>query len=211
MPRVKELSHTDQLKQVGFGRPSPRHGLHLLHWFCTKCLYVNRNDEMVSLCDPDNEDFGFHLFENRFDQNFGQLLPNINFPYYVVGNLNRDGAEQLPEYVQEAYTGDYDDSNKDRIIVSFKHGCFDKVYVTEHGDEWNYDPDKTYRINIKVIKYISRKKSTIFLSEMGVGSTGTISCAVTPPAPYRKEVGIKINNAAESSSGRGFWDYCVIL
>ncbi|XP_053087128.1 uncharacterized protein LOC113524534 [Pangasianodon hypophthalmus] len=210
MAHVEELNHTAQLKRVGFGRPPPRHGLHLLHWFSTECLYFDKNNKMVPRCNPKKRDFGFHLFENRFYQNSVQLLPDINSPYYVVGNLNSEGADELPDYVCQAYTGLYDNSNKDRIIVSLKNGYFDKVYITEHLDEWNYNPNKTYCINNKLIKYISRKKRMNFLNEMGIRSTVSIE---TPPAPQRHEARVTINNDTqrESSRSRGFWDYCIIL
>lgn len=213
MPR--ELKHTDQLKRTGFGQPPPRHGLHLLHWFCTHCLYFSENDKMVARCDPKKGDFGFHLFENRFENDV-RLLPHINFPYYVVGNMNSDRADELPDYVSQAFTGLYDNSNKDRIIVSLKNGTFDKVYITEHLDEWNYNPDKTYRINNKLIEYISHKKRTNFLNDMGIRSTVSITPEIRPnieppPAPQRHETRVTINNRQNSSRSRGFWDYCTIL
>lgn len=200
MMRVKELYHTDQLRRMGFGRPPPRHGLHLLHWFCSEGLYIDENNELVPCCNPKRGDFGFHLFENRF--NDFQLLPNATFPYYVVGNLNSDGAESLPDYVTEAYTGRLDDSNKDRIIVSLRNGRFDKVYITEHRDESSYNPNKTYCINIKMIKHINRRRRTRFLNEMGVGS---------PPAPQEALITVNIKNQQEAPRSKGFWDYCTIL
>lgn len=203
---VEELNHTAQLRRVGFGRPPPRHGLHLLHWFCSEALYVHENDQMIPRCDPEEGDFGFHLFENRFYQNGLRLLPNINFPYYVVGNLNSDGSEQLPPYVTQAYTGLHDDSNKDRIIVSLRNGRFHKVYITEHRDEWNYNPNKTYCINKRLIKYISQRNQAEFLTETGVRPTVNF-------IPQRQETHITINNSNEQEAPRssGFWDYCTIL
>lgn len=217
MSRVDKLHHTAQLKRTGFGQPPPRHGLHLLHWFCTECLCFDENNKMVAYCNPNEGDFGFHRFENRFE-NGVQLLPDINVPYYVVGNLNTDGANELPDYVHKMYTGLYDNSNKDRIIVSLKNGRFDKVYITEHFGEWNYDPDKTYRINNKLIKYISHKNRTDFLNEMGIRSTINVTPENRPnietrPAPQRHETHITINNNTEQNSprSRGLWDYCTIL
>lgn len=210
MPHVNELNHSSQLKRSGFGRPPPRHGLQLLLWFSKECLYFDRNDKMVPCCNPDEGDFGFHLFENRYRNGF-QLLPAINFPYYVVGNLNSDGADELPDYVTRSYTGYYDDSNKDRIIVSLKNGFFNEVYITEHVDDWNYDPENTYRINNKLIRFLNQKNKTNFLNEMGIQFT--VNVAPEPPSPQRNTAHITINKNAkpESSRSRGFWDFCTIL
>ncbi|KAF4071269.1 hypothetical protein AMELA_G00271210 [Ameiurus melas] len=210
MPRVDELNHSSQLKRCGFGQPPPRHGLQLLLWFSKECLYFDRNDKMVPLCDPDAGDFGFHLFENR-NRNGFQLLPGINFPYYVVGNLNSDGADELPDYVTRAYTGSYDNSNKDRIIVSLKNGYFDVVYITEHVDEWNYDPNQTYRLNKNLIQFINRKNKTNFLNEMGIGFTVNVTPEPPPPQRNTAHTTVNHNTKPESSRSRGFWDLCTIL
>lgn len=204
---LSELHHTDQLKGAGFGRPPPRHGLHLLHWFCTECLDFN-NNTMVPRCSPDEGDFGFHLFKNEPDQNDIQLLPHINFPYYVVGNLNKDGAEDLPYDVRQANAGHHDDSNKDRIIVSLINDCFDKVYITEHINERDYDPNKTYLIKKKLIKYIRSKTRAEFLDQMGITASEVRINMELASAPERNE---RNNTAQNPPESKGFWDYCTIL
>ncbi|XP_026128191.1 uncharacterized protein LOC113108961 [Carassius auratus] len=49
-------------KECGLGQPWPRHGLELLYWF---------DKEWFLVCDPMEEDFGFHLFENRCSKHKG--------------------------------------------------------------------------------------------------------------------------------------------
>lgn len=114
---VQTLNELAQLRDSGFGQPWPRHGLKLLYWFANECISFENNNEMHSECDPANGDFGFHCFENR-EQNAVKILPNVNTPYYVVGNLKSRGADQLPPYVSENYSTNHNDSNTDRIIVS---------------------------------------------------------------------------------------------
>lgn len=120
----------------------------------------------------------------------------------MVGNLNSAGADNLPDYIGQAYTGHHDNSNKDRIIVSLENDCFDEVYITEHRDERNYHLNKTYRIDKKLIKYIRRQNRTDFLNDMGLWTT-----------VHRQETHITINNSTEQEPpmSRGFWDYCTIL
>ncbi|RXN37587.1 hypothetical protein ROHU_001916 [Labeo rohita] len=164
---VETLNELAQLRNSGFGRPRPRHGLKLLYWFASECVSFENND-MLSQCDPAEKDFGFHYFENRYDQTRNKLLPDINFPYYVVGNLNSQGAEELPDYVSEdKYTDDHD-SNTDRIIVSvYDEERFDRVYVTQHHDRSNYDPNATYRISKGLLTLIRRMSLNEFLVAMG--------------------------------------------
>ncbi|KAL0202290.1 hypothetical protein M9458_000308 [Cirrhinus mrigala] len=143
-----------------------RHGLKLLYWFASECVSFENNG-MLSQCDPAEGDFGFHHFENRYDQYRNKLLPDINFPYFVVGNLNSPGAEELPDYVSEDnYTDDHD-SNTDRIIVSVDEEWFVRVYVTQHHDRSNYDPNATYRISKGLLMIIRRMSLNEFLVEMG--------------------------------------------
>ncbi|KAI7791399.1 uncharacterized protein LOC130548761 [Triplophysa rosa] len=156
METINEIAH---LRRSGFGRPRPRHGLKLLYWFANECIYFENNNEIRSKYDPDEGCFGFHLFKNRYDQYGDRLLPDVDIPYYVIGNLNSPGAHQLPSYVSEdcsAYNDD-DDSNTDRIIVSVDDDEYiERVYVTQHIDNSNYDPDTTFRISKGLLMFIRR-------------------------------------------------------
>ncbi|XP_056310314.1 uncharacterized protein LOC130221748 [Danio aesculapii] len=165
---VRKLNEVSHLRNTGFGRPRPRHGLKLLHWFANECLIFDNNNNMFTECDPADGDFGFHLFKNRSDEYGNKLLPNNNVLYYVVGNLNSAGAEDLPESVTEdKYTGE-DDSNTDRIIVSLHDDCeFDEVYISQHQDRSNYDPNNTYQITKGLLMIIKRMRLEDFLQKMG--------------------------------------------
>ncbi|KAL0202288.1 hypothetical protein M9458_000306 [Cirrhinus mrigala] len=155
---VKTLNELAQLRDSG-------HGLKLLYWFASECVSFENNN-MLSQCDPAEGDFGFHHFENRYDQYGKKLLLDINFPYYVVGNLNSQGAEELPDYVSEDNYIDDHDSNTDRIIVSVDEEWFDSVYVTQHHDRSNYDPKATYRISKGLLMIIRRMSLNEFLVKM---------------------------------------------
>uniref|UniRef100_A0A3B4DJQ5 Uncharacterized protein n=1 Tax=Pygocentrus nattereri TaxID=42514 RepID=A0A3B4DJQ5_PYGNA len=155
MLKMKTLNELTHLKESRFGRPEPRHGLKLLYWFAKDCVSLNQYG-MFPKCDPENGDFGFHPFENRYDKNGFQLLPDLDTSYYVVGNLNSAGADELPDYVSEDYTGLMDDSNMDRIIVSLDDDdMFDRVYVTEHDNRIHYNPNATYRISKGLLQIVS--------------------------------------------------------
>ncbi|KAK7165599.1 hypothetical protein R3I93_005613 [Phoxinus phoxinus] len=164
METLNELAH---LRDSGFGKPWPRHGLNLLYWFAKDCVSFGNDNVMISECDPADGDFGFHYFENRYDEYGDKLLPDIDFPYYVVGNLNSPGAEELPEYVSEDNSTDQLNSNTDRIIVSlYDEEWFHRVYVTQHHDRSNYDPDTTYRISRGLLMIIRRMCLDMFLEKM---------------------------------------------
>ncbi|KAK9981817.1 hypothetical protein ABG768_001341 [Culter alburnus] len=164
MQTLNELSH---LRDSRFGQPWPRHGLKLLYWFANDCVSFGNENIMISECDPADGDFGFHLFENRYDENGDKLLPDIDFPYYVVGNLNSPGAEELPEYISDKYNYEYN-INTDRIIVSlYDEEWFHRVYVTQHHNRSNdYDPNATYRISRGLLMIIKRMCLEHFLEEM---------------------------------------------
>ncbi|XP_056103174.1 uncharacterized protein LOC130082352 [Rhinichthys klamathensis goyatoka] len=158
---MQTLYNLSDLRESRFGQPPPRHGLNLLWWFAHECVDIDSNGRIIALCNPANRDFGFCLFHNREG-----LLPYSNLPYYEVGNLNT--PDSLPEYVTEDDTGrSDDDSNTDRIIVSFKSHWstprFDRIYVTQHSDPVNFDQNHTYCIRIKLIKAIKRLSRNKFL------------------------------------------------
>ncbi len=180
---METLNKLAQLRNTRFGRPRPRHGLKLLYWFANECISFENNN-MLSECDPAEGDFGFHYFENRYDQYGNKLLPEADFPYYVVGNLNSPGAEELPDYVSEDKYTDVHNNNTDRIIVSLDEEWFDKVYVTQHNDRSNYDPHATYQISRGLLMIIRRMSLEDFLKKMGY------DFAIVPSMPvinYRPE------------------------
>ncbi len=155
---VRTLNDLSDLTETRFGRPPPRHGLNLLWWFAHYCVQIDFNGRMIAKCNPKNEEFGFHRFYNR-----DGLLPYSNLPYYEVGNLY--SANSLPDYVTEHYTGYSDNSNKDRIIVSFdpRRRRFMNVYVTQHSDQVHFDQNHTYRISLDLLKDIQELNRKDFL------------------------------------------------
>ncbi|XP_066518142.1 uncharacterized protein [Hoplias malabaricus] len=168
MPKVKTLNEIAHLKESRFGRPEPRHGLMLLHWFANNCLSFHQYN-MIAECDPESGEFGFHIFENRYERNGEKLLPEVYFPiqYYVVGNLAYAEADDLPYDVREYYTGLQDNSNMDRIIVSLDDEFFHKVYVTEHDGRRDYNPNATYCISKGLLKTIRSLELDDFLRRSG--------------------------------------------
>ncbi|XP_039511295.1 uncharacterized protein LOC120466756 [Pimephales promelas] len=164
---VETLNELSQLRDSGFGRPWPRHGLKLLYWFAKDC--VSLGDDNVMLCEYEPADgyFGFHSFEKR---NYGnKLLPDEYHPYYVVGNLNTKKypkAKDLPKYVSEDYSSNQLDSNTDRVIVSLNGWELERVYVTQHHDRSNYDPNATHRISRGLLMIIREMSLDTFLEKM---------------------------------------------
>ncbi|KAL1281571.1 hypothetical protein QQF64_000374 [Cirrhinus molitorella] len=167
---VKTLNELAHLRDSGFGQPQPRHGLKLLYWFANDCVYFDKNNKMLSKCNPAEGDFGFHYFNNRC---YGKkLIDDRNSTFYVVGNLNFQKypkAKNLPTSVWKDKNTDEHDSNTDRIIVSLHNRkWFLEVYVTQHYNRSNnYDPDATYRISRGLLMIIRRKSLEDFLKKMG--------------------------------------------
>lgn len=149
----KLLKSLPELKNSGFGQPSPRHGLKLLHWFATECY--NEKCWKYNL-----EDFGFERFWNRKDKNGHKLLPDGKFFFYEVGNLKKwkkanKSSYMHHSYVLEDFTGECDESNMDRIIVSINKKKFNKIYVTEHNYKNNgFNKEATYCISKDLIMII---------------------------------------------------------
>ncbi|XP_051983580.1 uncharacterized protein LOC127644434 [Xyrauchen texanus] len=152
MVQIETLKDLSELGQSGFGQPLPRHGLRLLWWFARECVWIDSNERMTALCNPTQGEFGFRRFFN-----VEKLLPNTQLMYYEVGNLNTLNAA-LPPYVTENYTGRTDDSNTDRIIISFDKNLnrFDCIYVTKHSDKSHFNRNCTFRISQGLIKLIQR-------------------------------------------------------
>ncbi|XP_017318862.1 uncharacterized protein LOC108263005 [Ictalurus punctatus] len=175
MPKLKTLNELKQLEESGFGKPFPRHGLKLLYWFAHDCLYFDDNSEMCWQYDPEEGDFAFHLFENRIEKNGDKLLPDVNLDYYVVGNLSKAGADELPDYVREDFIKNCNNKtrNMDRIIVSVEDEYFDRVYVTEHSDRTDFNKEATYRISRGLIMIIRRLILEEFLLRTGYSKQQT--------------------------------------
>ncbi|XP_017564822.1 uncharacterized protein LOC108434307 [Pygocentrus nattereri] len=235
MPSLDTLNEMTHLRSSGFGQPWPRHGLKLLYWFATECVSFDENYEMISSCNPEEGHYGFHHFWNRPDRDGVQLLPDVDFNYYEVGNLHSPGAHQLPHYVTEVKTHQQG-SNTDRIIVSRDDVWFDKVYITTHRDESNFDIDSTYRISKGLLMIISRLTLEGFLDEMGyrrhpVDRSYTQPISTTDNSATRNQacwIDMESSSSAQkkdvqntkrtnqqlhdSASSRGFWEtICTIL
>lgn len=188
---MAKLNELTQLKHSGFGRPRPRHGLKLLYWFAHECISFENNYEMHTECDFTKGDFGFHRFKNRYDENGDKLLPDINIPYYVVGNLNSPGADQLPSYVSEDYYSNRDDSNTDRIIVSVDDDeWIERVYVTQHMDSSNYDPYATFQISRCLLIIIRCMNLEDFLWKTGYSTWCVIPFIYHRPATPTSNVAV---------------------
>ncbi|XP_045073596.1 uncharacterized protein LOC121558525 [Coregonus clupeaformis] len=169
---METLNEIDHLQSSGFGRPRPRHGLQLLHWFTHDYVKFNKNGEMVTVCNPTNAAFGFHRFFDNIEEHDGQcnqLLPDQGLPYYEVGNLNAPGSENLPRYVRKNRTGHNDDSNIDRIIISLQSDLvLDRIYVTQHDHHRGaFDPERTYRISKGLVSIIRNLELDELLEQTG--------------------------------------------
>ncbi|XP_055761475.1 uncharacterized protein LOC129838500 [Salvelinus fontinalis] len=174
MANIKTLNEIGHLNSSGFGRPWPRHGLYLLHWFSHNYVIFDNNGDLRAQYNPQEELFGFHHFDNRLecDGNRYQLLPNQNIPYYEVGNLNKPGAGDLPLYVRQNYKKHHDDNNMDRIIISLHPDLvLDKVYVTQHKDVRTFDRQNTYRISRGLVRLIRNLELEELLKQAGYHRT----------------------------------------
>ncbi|XP_062303567.1 uncharacterized protein LOC134007868 [Osmerus eperlanus] len=199
---IQTLNNMAELKQSGFGRPSPRHGLQLLYWFSNEYIKINSNEIVVKV-HPKDGIFGFHYFLNRreCDDNICiKLLPEENYKYFEVGNLHLPASSSLPPYVRKNYGPYQDGNNMDRIIISMQPGLqVHKIFVTEHEDQKRFDPDHTYRINRDLLMAIRNLSLDDFLKQAG----------------YITENSIFVNNLQSSNpnppQSQGFWDYCTIL
>lgn len=166
---VETLNTLIQLRDSSFGRPKPRHGLHLLYWFAKDFI----NFQMVPSENPANGCYGFHPFHNRIEDNDNSpLLPHQFLTYYEVGNLNMTKASQLPYYVRQQYTHRPDDSNTNRLIISVNsNGYIHRVYVTKHSDHTRFSSSGTYRISQGLISSIKGLRLDEFLDQMNYQNT----------------------------------------
>ncbi|XP_062330918.1 uncharacterized protein LOC134031398 [Osmerus eperlanus] len=155
MSKIRTLNEIGQLESSGYGVPWPRHGLHLLYWFCNDYVSFDNNGDLVALEHPKTEHFGFHWFGNRLEDDGYQLLPGIDIPYYEVGNLFFQGADDLPDDVWSNFTEEDHHSNMDRIIISiYPDREVHKVYVTQHHGEVGFDRQNTFCISKGLVRII---------------------------------------------------------
>ncbi|KAK2852251.1 hypothetical protein Q7C36_007452 [Tachysurus vachellii] len=170
MAEPNTLNELRDLMQIGFGRRFPRHGLKLLYWFANNCVDFDDNNMMRWKNDRARGRFGFHLFINRTEDNDERLLPVLNhgYNYYEVGNLCRPGAEYLPYYVWAELNNDLDgdQSNMERIIFSVVDERIDRVYVTEHINESNFNREATFEISSGLIAIIKQLTLEEFLEQI---------------------------------------------
>lgn len=107
--------------------------------------------------DPTKEKFGSRHFMNRVEKDGKTLLPPLldSFKYFEVGNLNRRGAEQLPQIIQREYNRKFKNSNTNHIIFSLNNfGLIGKVYVTEHIDTFCFNPKATFCIDTELLRVL---------------------------------------------------------
>ncbi|XP_027001897.1 uncharacterized protein LOC113642536 [Tachysurus fulvidraco] len=161
MSKPKTLNELKHLKKSGFGQRYPRHGLKLLYWFANDCVYFDDYNNMRWQYDPEEGHFDFHLFRNRTERNGEKLLPDVDLDYYEVGNLSRPEADDLPDYVLEDYNQnpDHCESNMERIIFSVDDECIDRVYVTEHIDQADFNKEATFGISRGLITIIRQLRT----------------------------------------------------
>uniref|UniRef100_A0A3P8XXX5 Uncharacterized protein n=2 Tax=Esox lucius TaxID=8010 RepID=A0A3P8XXX5_ESOLU len=165
---METLNEMDDLCTSGFGTPQPRHGLQLLHWFANEYVKIVTNGEVEIERNPNKKAFGCQQFTDNTDTKY-RLLPNRLLPFYMLGNLDAPGAEDLPDYVSKNHTEKNNVSNKDRIIFSLQPDkVLDRIYVTQHDHRSGaFDPQRTFRISKGLIKTISRLDLDELLEKTG--------------------------------------------
>lgn len=158
---AQKLNNINDLRKIQFDQSVPRHSLQLLHWFANQ---VDIHPYGIRLNFNPHSDFGSHHYANS-----NGLLPYRprGYQYYTVGNLNRTGAEELPNYVRYPQH-DNNGNNRARIIFRAHEQTIDLVYLTQHyGNNQNsdYDPAHTYGISAGLLREL-RQVSTRNLEQI---------------------------------------------
>ncbi|KAJ8008008.1 hypothetical protein DPEC_G00100270 [Dallia pectoralis] len=158
------LNEMRYLRSSGFGKPQPRHGLHLLYWFANEFVKIDDDGNLMIEGNLEKKEFGFKPFPDP-----GELLLDEGLPFFEVGNLHADEYEELPDYVRENYTRKFDNSNIDRIIFSLDEDkVLDKIYVAQHNNHTNaFVRNRTRRISKGLINIIRKLDLGEFLEQAG--------------------------------------------
>uniref|UniRef100_A0AAY4ER78 Uncharacterized protein n=1 Tax=Denticeps clupeoides TaxID=299321 RepID=A0AAY4ER78_9TELE len=170
------MTKVEELRKIEFGHSFPRHGLRLLYWFA-RLVDRDANRALDLDFDPGTEHFGFHLYpNNRLALPDTRGHPDVF--YYVVGNVNGPKSYQLPVYVVQDFLNaktlhsyhrywglDFDNGNRDRIIVRVRGTSLEAVYVAAHFYPSNeYDLSHVYEISSGLLSRIGSSGLDEFLS-----------------------------------------------
>ncbi|XP_028820316.1 uncharacterized protein LOC114770503 [Denticeps clupeoides] len=173
---IDRLNEVEELRKIEFGHSFPRHGLRLLYWFA-RLVDRDANRALDLDFDPGTEHFGFHLYpNNRLALPDTRGHPDVF--YYVVGNVNGPKSYQLPVYVVQDFLNaktlhsyhrywglDFDNGNRDRIIVRVRGTSLEAVYVAAHFYPSNeYDLSHVYEISSGLLSRIGSSGLDEFLS-----------------------------------------------
>nr|XP_006001253.1 PREDICTED: uncharacterized protein LOC102354611 [Latimeria chalumnae] len=171
---LEELKNT----RVFEHRP-PAHGYALLWWFATEAIHLDNNDRWRLNFPLNLGTYGFHRFNNWYDNNAGCCpLPPAppRASYYAVGNLNPNTyprSRDLPRWVTQYYQVSRRDSKRDRMVIAVAHNSntnsIDHVYLTSH-----YYSFRTFEIDLWVLDQIRNLQFKTFMMIVGYGSSSSV-------------------------------------